>query len=124
MDIGELEAEILSIVNHLGRATARDVLHLLMGKRDLAYTTTSTTLDRLYKKGLLRRKTQTGRGGTRFVYLPVERKKIRERVVGAVIGRLVRAFGSDIVATVYRRSLELSERELNELERRVRRRRG
>lgn len=119
MNIGELEADILSVVNRLGQATARDILESIGSRKDIAYTTVSTTLDRLHKKGLLRRRGQTGRGGTRFIYSLADKKKMRERVVGSMIRKLVRAFGPEIVPAIYERSREYSEKELRELERRV-----
>jgi predicted transcriptional regulator len=51
--LGRLEAEVLRVLWAQGESSVRDVLGQLT--RPLAYTTVMTTLDRLFKKGLLDR---------------------------------------------------------------------
>jgi predicted transcriptional regulator len=51
--LGSLELELMEIVWARPDSSVRDVVDRL--KRPLAYTTVMTTLDRLYKKGLLER---------------------------------------------------------------------
>lgn len=51
--LGRLESDLMRIVWSRGRSNVRDVVQQL--DRPLAYTTVMTTLDRLYKKGLLDR---------------------------------------------------------------------
>lgn len=52
-DLGWREREVLSVIRELGSATVQQVSeHLSAGP---AYTTVMTTLDRLFRKGLLRR---------------------------------------------------------------------
>lgn len=50
---GHLEAEVMEIIWRHGASTVNDVAGKLA--RPLAYTTVMTTLDRLFKKGLLER---------------------------------------------------------------------
>lgn len=50
---GHLEAEVMEIIWRHGASTVSDVAGKL--DRPLAYTTVMTTLDRLFKKGLLKR---------------------------------------------------------------------
>jgi predicted transcriptional regulator len=52
--LGPLESEVLDVLWASGEGSVRDVLGQL--HRPLAYTTVMTTLDRLYKKGLLERR--------------------------------------------------------------------
>jgi predicted transcriptional regulator len=52
--LGRLEFEIMQILWSRGESNVRDVAQRL--DRPLAYTTVMTTLDRLYKKGLLDRR--------------------------------------------------------------------
>jgi predicted transcriptional regulator len=52
-NLGPLESEVLRILSINGEGSVRDVLNQL--ERPLAYTTVMTTLDRLFKKGLLDR---------------------------------------------------------------------
>jgi predicted transcriptional regulator len=52
-DLGPLEIEVMDVLWARGRSNVHDVVEAL--RRPLAYTTVMTTLDRLYKKGLLDR---------------------------------------------------------------------
>jgi len=52
--LGRLEFELMQILWSRGECNVRDVAQRL--RRPLAYTTVMTTLDRLYKKGLLDRR--------------------------------------------------------------------
>ncbi len=54
--LGHREREVLSILRELGSATVQQVARRLSA--GLAYTTVMTTLDRLFRKGLLRREKQ------------------------------------------------------------------
>jgi len=51
--LGPLELSVMEVVWQTGRCNVRDVVQQL--DRSLAYTTVMTTMDRLYKKGLLDR---------------------------------------------------------------------
>lgn len=62
----ELEATIMQVVWRHFPASARDVCESLKGAKARAYTTIMTTMDRLYKKGLLRREKE----GLAWVYAP------------------------------------------------------
>jgi predicted transcriptional regulator len=55
-DLGWREREVLCVLRDLGRATVQQVADRLSAS--LAYTTVMTTLDRLFRKGLLRREKQ------------------------------------------------------------------
>jgi len=52
--LGHLESQVMEIVWSSGESNVRDVAQQL--QRPLAYTTVMTTLDRLFKKGLLNRR--------------------------------------------------------------------
>ncbi len=54
VELGPLEAGVMDVVWRFGAADVRQVAARL--PRPLAYTTVMTTLDRLYKKGLLERR--------------------------------------------------------------------
>jgi predicted transcriptional regulator len=60
--LGSLEGEVLAVVCEHSGSSVDDVRSRL--SRSFAYTTVMTTLDRLYKKGLLDRR----KDGRRFVY--------------------------------------------------------
>jgi predicted transcriptional regulator len=73
--LGELECAVLEEVWSVGEVTVHDVLARL--HRPLAYTTIMTTLDRLYRKGLLVRLKK----GRAFVYRAACTKKEVQRVI-------------------------------------------
>ena len=60
-EIGRLEADVLRALNSVGEASAGEIVEELKPRRVLAYTTVSTTLDRLHKKGLVLRRSASGR---------------------------------------------------------------
>src|SRR5258708_19680075 len=62
--LGPLEQGLLEALWLRGTATVRELLE--DGYQDLAYTTVMTTLDRLFKKGLLTRSEE----GRAFLYAP------------------------------------------------------
>src|SRR6266852_8312654 len=54
LSLGRLEFDLMQILWSRGECNVRDVVQYM--DRSLAYTTVMTTLDRLYKKGLLDRR--------------------------------------------------------------------
>ncbi len=52
---GELEQRVMEVVWDAPGVSVRDVADQMRGGGDRAYTTVMTTLDRLHRKGLLRR---------------------------------------------------------------------
>ena len=84
--LGHLEITVMEILWTRGESNVHDVAQKL--HRPLAYTTVMTTLDRLYKKGLLtRRKSERA-----FLYSPVlsrnewEQKRAGELIAGLLAG--------------------------------------
>lgn len=110
-DVGPLELEILKILWKKGRATSSDIREEL-GRR-LATTTISTTLSRMYRKGLLDREIRTGRGGVIYVYKP---KISREDLARKAAKTLVEKLGSAaLMALVREGAKDLTPGELEEL---------
>ena len=90
MELGDLEAAVLGSVLRQGKASARQVAKDLEPSRGLAYSTISTTLDRLYKKGMLARDEAIGRGGSRYIYMTHSEDKVKGKVVKGFVDRLLR----------------------------------
>jgi predicted transcriptional regulator len=65
--LGELEAAVMEIVWKHAPVTARDVCDRMKGRWERAYTTIMTTMDRLFRKGVLERSKE----GLAWVYEPV-----------------------------------------------------
>jgi predicted transcriptional regulator len=84
--LGTLERDVMNVLWARGDQAVRDVRSQLI--RPVAYTTVMTTLDRLYKKGLLERR-QAGRA---FLYSPaLTRQELQARIAGRVLEGLLLA---------------------------------
>ncbi|HXK10256.1 MAG TPA: BlaI/MecI/CopY family transcriptional regulator [Vicinamibacteria bacterium] len=119
--LGPLECRVLEVVWSRAREwTVADVQEALGG---LAYTTLLTTMDRMFKKGLLERR----REGRAFVYLPrLSQDELERGIFALVVGKLLRRGRgaaepvlSCLVDAVSDRDQEL----LGDLERLIRRKR-
>lgn len=119
MDIGQLEAVVLGVVKRQGKASAREVLKEIVRKRKIAYTSISTTLDRLFKKGLLMREATIGKGGQKYIYFFRENQEIEKRIVDRFLNTLVSAFGPAVISSISERLDELSKEETEKLRSRI-----
>jgi len=115
--LGHLELTVMQILWDRGESNVRDVTGRLA--RPLAYTTVMTTLDRLFKKGLLARRKED----RAFVYSPkYSRGEWDQKRTGELIAGLLAPDGSSelliscLVDAVGRHDATL----LDELERRIR----
>jgi len=120
LELGELEAAVIGAVVRLGKASARQVAADLEPSRGLAYTTISTTLDRLHRKGLLAREEAIGRGGSRYIYRIHSEDKVKGRVVKGFVDRLVVAFGPSVISTLHDYMDDIPKDQLRRLEDKVR----
>jgi predicted transcriptional regulator len=100
--------ETLRVVQKLGKASAREILVELRDKRQIAYTTVNTVLDRLYRRGLVKRSKAQGKGGMRYVYSPATSAYLRRNVVPQALKALVGAFGPSVVSAIYEGLEQLS----------------
>ena len=126
--LGPLEAEVMEILWAHGECSVREVVRKL--DRDIAYTTVMTTLDRLYKKGLLsRRKFERA-----FIYAPrLSRQEWEQKCAGdflaaflggpqpsgdALISFLVDAVGTrdEALLDELERKIKLKRKELSQRE--------
>jgi predicted transcriptional regulator len=82
--LGPLEQRLLGEIWSRSNATVRELIDY--SQLDMAYTTVMTTLDRLYKKGLLGR-TEEGRA---FRYFPrVTKEELQREAAGQAIQQLL-----------------------------------
>jgi predicted transcriptional regulator len=78
--LGRLESDLMQILWSHGECNVRDVVQRL--DRSLAYTTVMTTLDRLYKKGLLDRRMPD----RAFLYSPrLSRQEWERQCAGSLV---------------------------------------
>jgi predicted transcriptional regulator len=84
--LGPLEQRLLDAMWARGSATVRELVE--HGQQDLAYTTVMTTLDRLYKKNVLKREAE----GRAFRYAPrFSREELHREVAGHAFRQLLDA---------------------------------
>jgi len=105
-----LELECLKALWGIGEGTVRDVRDVMVGNRNLAYTTVMTVLDRLEKRGGVSRKKQ----GRSFVYVPkLSREELRKFAVKEVVDRFFDG-SVEALARFLRRGQEPGARSQNE----------
>ena len=115
--LGELESEVMRVIWERPDSSAREVLQNLSTGRKLAYTTVLTVLDRLHKKGLLKRRKE----GKAFLYSArLTREKFDEAVTHDVLAGLLKE-GSRPTLTSFVDLVATDERLLEQLEELVRR---
>ncbi len=119
MALGDLQASILGAIQKLGKASAREIMEEIGAERKVAYTTISTVLDRLYRKGLVKRSKTISRGGAKYVYSYAAPPEMRTSLVQRALNQLVSAFGPSIVPTIYDSLEQISKAETEELKRKV-----
>jgi predicted transcriptional regulator len=119
--LGTLEARVMEVLWALGESSVQDVCGKIDSPR--AYTTVMTTLERLFKKGLLERR----KAGRAFLYSPALTREEWERRRAE---RLVASFlsGADpsrelLVSTLLDAVGQHDRALLDELEQAIRRRR-
>ncbi len=117
--IGELESDVLAVLEEKGSSTAGDVLDVLKENREIAYTTVSTTLDRLYKKNLVGRKALRGPGGTKYLFSLGGDQRQRNKIIESTLDRLTNAFGDAAYSAIYKQLQTLSPSELDRLKKQV-----
>lgn len=118
----DLEADIMDVVwrSEWSWFAVSQVLDELLTNRDIAYTTVMTTVSRLYKKDLLRRR----RDGRRYLY---EAKYSRDEFAQAMASEVLACLGPSSQATamalLVERVSDADADELTRLEKMIRTRR-
>jgi predicted transcriptional regulator len=116
--LGRLEIGVMEILWSRGESSVRDVSQML--SRPLAYTTVMTTLDRLFKKGLLDRR----KSDRAYLYSPRlsrpawERKRAGDLVAGFLAGP--RPSGDLLISCLVDAVGQHDEALLDELEKKIR----
>ena len=99
--LGPLEASIIGVIWNSERRPlkVREVYEKLKQKKEIAYTTVMSTMDRLYDKGLLDRRIEKGKGGLVYVYWPnLEEQNFKKSAVHEVISSLMENFGEIVTS--------------------------
>jgi predicted transcriptional regulator len=119
MSLGELQADVLGALQKLGKASAREIMQEIGPRRQVAYTTVSTVLDRLFSRGLVKRVKVAGRGGAKYVYSYAAPPDMQANLVQRALNQLVSAFGPSVVPTIYNSLEQISKEETKELKKKV-----
>jgi predicted transcriptional regulator len=111
--LGPLEKKVVAVLEDEGEATIGEI-EKEMNERDaeVAYTTVSTVLDRLYDKEMVERRKEPYRGGSRYVYEYVD---IRDEYLSSVVDRLTTVFGEKGAASLASEVSGLEDEELSEV---------
>src|SRR5436305_14893400 len=116
--LGHLETTVMEILWARGESNVHDVVERV--GRPLAYTTVMTTLDRLYKKGLLDRR----KSDRAFVYSPsLSRQEWQQKLAGDFVAEFLsrpRASGELLISSLVDAVGRHDEALLDELEKTIR----
>src|SRR5882672_12276406 len=119
--LGSLERDVLALVWERGDSSVRDVCARL--EATVAYTTVMTTMDRLFKKGLLSRR----KVGRAFVYhATATRNELEGAVAAELVQSLLQRGGNEPLPILSSLVDAVSDRDralLDELERLIREKR-
>ncbi len=115
--LGPLEQEVVAVLKEMRQGTTREVLDALEHRgKHVAYTTASTILTRLHAKGAIDRRSESFKGGERYVYVY---KDIEGAYIEDLLSGLVSTFGRPGVAHLVERIDGLSEDDLKRLRERL-----
>jgi BlaI family penicillinase repressor len=109
---GQLQRAVIEAVWELGEATVRQVWKRLCRKKELAYTTVLTAMQRLEKDGWLKHRID----GRKHVYLPT---KTRAQAGAGSVRKFVQRVFDGNALLLFRQLVEegeLSDKELKELQ--------
>jgi predicted transcriptional regulator len=116
--LGHLENTVMEVVWSRGESNVREVVERM--ERPLAYTTVMTTLDRLFKKGLLDRRKQD----RAFIYSPrLSRGEWEQKLAGHLVAGLLadpRHSSELLISCLVNAMGQQDEALLGELERKIR----
>ena len=116
---GELQRAVIEVIWELGEASVRQVWKRLCRKKELAYTTVLTAMQRLERAGWLKHRVE----GKKHVYLPTRTRA--QAGAGSVRKFVQRMFDGNAVM-LFRQLVEegeLSDDELEELQHLINKRR-
>ena len=114
-DLGRLQRAVMEVVWQLGEASVHQVRDELSRKKELAYTTILTAMQKLEKAGWLKHRAE----GKSYVYLPTRSRE--EAGAKSALKFIKRVFDGDAVLMFQHliRQSSLSEQELTELKKMI-----
>lgn len=118
--LGPLEKEIMQIVWKRKETSTHDVLGELKKKRDIAMTTVSSTLNRLFDKKLLKRRTDKGLRGLCYYYSPLLKKEEFDSLITSmVVDKLLKDFKEPTTAYFIEELAKSDPERLHDLKKKI-----
>jgi predicted transcriptional regulator len=115
--LGELEADVMSVVWEKGKVTVQDVKDALEPRHSLAYTTVMTVMSRLAAKGVLNRQKE----GRAFCYTPAaSQEKMAGSLLQSLVRRLYDGATGKAIAQLLENEENVNDEELERLEKLIR----
>ncbi|MBI5682380.1 MAG: BlaI/MecI/CopY family transcriptional regulator [Deltaproteobacteria bacterium] len=112
--LGSLERDVMDALWEKEEASGREVYEHLKFSRDIAITTVLTVIERLVKKGLVKKT----RGESTYIYTPASsREDFTQNVSRDVFKMVMRMSSSDAVASFVDIVADISPEELDRLRR-------
>jgi len=97
--LSSLEADIMDLLWKNKKMRVRTIHSKLRKKRGIALTSVAVTMDRLYKKGLVKRDMEKGLGGIHYMYSPSKtRKQLERTILDSTIDKMIEVFGPSAVS--------------------------
>lgn len=94
--LSPLEKDIINLMKPNKKYRTRNINALVNDKA--SKSSVSVILDRLYKKGLVKRNVENARGGIRFIYtLEKNKERFEKSIVDNLVNLIVNKFGSKAV---------------------------
>ncbi len=98
MELSDFELEVMQILWQLGESSAPNIHKQIAQSRSVAYTTVKTIIDRLEKKGAIKRTSQQGR--TIFFTSTINKEQYRKPKIKDFINRVFLGKSKPLVAHI------------------------
>jgi predicted transcriptional regulator len=119
--LGELEQAVMNLAWEIFPTTAREVCDRMTGTQERAYTTIMTTMDRLHRKGLLRREKE----GLAWRYEPALSKASFEKALASELASdILKTHGETALAAFVDAAARVDESMLDRLRQLIDKRKG
>ncbi len=97
--LSPLEAEILKVIWPDKPMRVREIYNVLKKDNKVALSSVAVLLDRLHERKIVGRKVETGRGGVRYLYFPLQNEaEFEKSVIDKTVNSLIEKFGSTAVS--------------------------
>ena len=98
--LSPLENDVLRVLWKQEDGRVRDIYNVLKKRRKVALTSVAVILDRLHKKGIVKRRVESGLGGYHYIYSSRANEALfAESVIDKTVNKLIDNYGS--VAVTY-----------------------